>query len=86
MMVADNHTPPDWSFDTDPATVEQPIPHGEIEIAPLVQKDIEERAKVGCKKYGELLKSNNGRNALWDAYQEVLDLCMYLRQKIEEEK
>lgn len=68
------------------ATIEQPIPHGEIEIAPLVQKDIEERAKVGCKKYGELLKSNNGRNALWDAYQEALDLCMYLRQKIEEEK
>jgi len=84
---------PDWPLNVgfrhepiDPAIVEQPIPHGDIEIAPLVQKDIAERAKVGCKKYGEFLKANNGRNALWDAYQEALDLCMYLRQKIEEEK
>ncbi len=76
----------DAGLTTIPATKEQLIPHGDTEIAPLVQKDIAERAKVGCKKYGELLKSNNGRNALWDAYQEALDLCMYLRQKIEEEK
>ncbi len=97
-MVADNpHVKPpniynsidetvDAGLTTIPATKEQPISHGDIEIDPLVQKDIEARAKVGCKKYGELLKSNNGRNALWNAYQEALDLCMYLRQKIEEEK
>jgi len=30
---------PDWPFDTDPATIEQPIPHDDIEIALLVQKD-----------------------------------------------
>ena len=55
------------------------------DIAKLVQKDIETRAKIGKQKYGERLKPFNGRNALWDAYQEALDLCMYLRQKIEEE-
>jgi hypothetical protein len=35
-------------------------------------------------KYGKTLQTFNGRDALTDAYQESLDLCMYLRQMIEE--
>lgn len=35
-------------------------------------------------KYGTPLQANNGRNPLIDAYQEALDLCVYLRQEIEE--
>lgn len=55
-----------------------------MDIAMLVQRDIEERARVGEATYGLRLMPFNGRNALIDAYQEALDLCMYLRQGIEE--
>lgn len=50
----------------------------------LVRNDLELRAEEGLKKYGTYLQANNGRDALVDAYQEALDLCLYLRQKIEE--
>jgi hypothetical protein len=43
-------------------------------------KDIEERAEFGKVKYGTLLKPHNGRNALNDLYQEVLDAIVYARQ------
>ena len=41
---------------------------------------------MGIEKYGTVLQPNNGRNALVDAYQEALDLAVYLRQRIEEDK
>lgn len=67
------------------AILAQPRPRGSgPDIARLVQRDIEARAKVGQRKYGERLKSHNGRDALTDAYQEALDLCCYLRQEIAE--
>lgn len=50
----------------------------------LVIKDIQERDGNGLKKYGVRLQSFNGRNALIDSYQEVLDLIVYFRQSIEE--
>lgn len=50
----------------------------------LVLKDMEDRRKIGIEKYGKPLQPFNGRNALVDAYQEVLDLAVYLRQAIEE--
>lgn len=52
----------------------------------LVVKDMQDRNIQGTQKYGTPLQAFNGRNSLWDAYQEALDLCVYLRQKIEEEK
>jgi hypothetical protein len=55
-----------------------------VDIAKLVQLDIEQRACVGEATYGVRLQPFNGRDALIDAYQEALDLCMYLRQAIEE--
>ena len=64
----------------------QPIPHGTgPEIAPLVIADIEARVRLGEGKYGERLRSRNGRNALLDAYQEQLDGAMYLRQLLAEQ-
>ena len=39
---------------------------------------------MGEAEYGERLKPHNGRDALLDAYQEALDLAMYLRQAIAE--
>ena len=50
----------------------------------LVKDDIEKRAEIGLKKYGERLKPNNDRDALQDAYEEALDLAMYLKQAIVE--
>lgn len=41
---------------------------------------------MGEQKYGTRLQTFNGRNALIDAYQEALDLVMYLRQKFLEEE
>lgn len=52
----------------------------------LVLKDMEDRRRGGVEKYGTPLQPNNGRDALVDAYQEALDLCVYLRQAIEERK
>ena len=71
---------------TDPAKP-QPAPTGEgTVVLDLVVVDLMTRADAGVEKYGTLLRTNNGRDALVDAYQEALDLCMYLRQRIEEEK
>lgn len=44
------------------------------------------RADFGKDKYGTFLRTGNGRNALVDAYQEALDLCMYLKQLLMEQE
>lgn len=71
----------------DAATAKQPAPKGSGNpILGMVLADLTNRALEGKEKYGEPLLANNGRNPLWDAYQEALDLAMYLRQAIEEQK
>ncbi len=57
-----------------------------IDIWPLVLKDLKERVKLGKSRYGTVLQTNNGRDALLDAYEEAMDLAIYLRQVIEERK
>lgn len=52
----------------------------------LVIADMRERDQFGRAKYGTPLQPFNGRDPLVDAYQEVLDLAVYLRQAIEERK
>lgn len=59
---------------------------GHTYILPLVINDLRERDATGRKKYGTTLQSHNGRDALIDAYQECLDMAMYLRQAIEEQE
>ena len=63
----------------------RPVGTGRV-IFDLVKADLDSRAEVGKAKYGTLLRAGNGRNALMDAYQEVLDLAMYLRQALEEKR
>lgn len=48
----------------------------------LVIADMRERDRDGRRKYGTPLQANNGRDALVDAYQEALDLAVYLKQAI----
>lgn len=55
-------------------------------VSSLVASDIINRMKVGIDRYGEALKVRNGRNALVDAYQEALDLTVYLKQELIEAK
>lgn len=50
----------------------------------LVMIDIRERDKFGMRKYGQRLTSGDGRDSLVDAYQEALDLVVYLRKAIRE--
>lgn len=45
-----------------------------------VKIDLLARAKTGKLKYGVYLQPFNGRNAVMDAYQECLDMIMYLAQ------
>lgn len=59
---------------------------GNVDIWPLVIADIEDRVKMGQAKYGTVLQANNGRDSLMDAYQEAIDLVLYLRQAIEEKR
>jgi hypothetical protein len=53
-------------------------------IQDLVIEDIQRRKAQGLAKYGTLLQAFNGRDALVDLYQELLDACQYVRQLIEE--
>lgn len=66
--------------------VEQPVPvaNSSTPIWDLVIADMRERDSVGRQRYGTPLQANNGRDVLVDAYQEALDLVVYLRQAIEE--
>lgn len=50
----------------------------------LVIEDMHSRDSFGRKKYGTPLQPLNGRDSLKDAYEEVLDLAVYLRNLIEE--
>jgi len=62
----------------------EPIKNNLPAVWDLVKKDIEERDSIGEKKYGTRLQPFNGRDVLVDAYQEALDLVVYLRQAIYE--
>jgi len=65
---------------------DQPNPKGiGNPVQKMVIKDIEDRLNLGIERYGEALKVFNGRNALIDLYQELIDAAIYIRQVIEEE-
>jgi hypothetical protein len=65
------------------ASTPQPAPvEGKKNVWPFVVWDIGDRVREGKSRYGTYLQTHNGRDALWDAYQEALDLVMYLRQEI----
>jgi len=60
-----------------------PFP-GTKEILPELLRDIQMKAESGQVKYGTLLQTNNGRRALADLYQELIDACFYIKQELME--
>jgi hypothetical protein len=66
------------------ATQPRPRPTNGPAIVDLVIEDLRGRDRLGVRKYGTRLQANNGRDALQDAYEEVLDLAQYMKQCIEE--
>jgi hypothetical protein len=69
-------------IDSQPA----PIPNTQTPIVDLVMEDMKARKQLGIKRYGTALQPFNGRDALVDAYEEALDLAIYLRQALEEKR
>lgn len=66
---------------------DEPQPEGDSDdpaIQDLVIQDLQDRKELGKQKYGQALKPNNGRDALKDLYQELMDALVYLRQVIYE--
>jgi hypothetical protein len=68
------------SIERDPDR-DQPVPESNDRafIQDLLIADIEERKEFGIRKYGTALQSGNGRDMLQDAYEEAIDLVVYLR-------
>lgn len=48
----------------------------------FVVNAVKARVEMGVQKYGTPLQAGNGRDALMDAFQEAIDLVMYLGQVI----
>ncbi len=61
-----------------------PIHNDSPAIVDLVIEEFKQRKEIGLQRYGTFLQAGNGRDALRDALDEALDLCVYLRQAIAE--
>lgn len=59
-----------------------PIRNTRVAVWDLVMADMRERNDTGFRRYGTHLQPFNGRDPLVDAYQEALDLAVYLRQAV----
>lgn len=70
----------DRDGDTEPMPIGNDLPV----MHDLVTADLQDRLAIGIKRYGQPLQPFNGRNAAKDAYDEVLDLAVYLRQLLYE--
>lgn len=77
----------------------QPLPTGNgvdvaVEVAKdlralaldAIAEDVEARIRLGERKYGTRLKAHNGRDAMLDAYQEILDFLNYIKQGVIEDR
>lgn len=61
-----------------------PKPNDRPAVWDMVVQDMRYRDRFGFEKYGTRLQPLNGRDFLVDAYQEALDLVVYLRGAIYE--
>lgn len=68
----------DHETDSQEAPVVNTYPY----IQDLVIADMEARKQFGISKYGTALQPFNGRNMLQDAYEELLDLLVYIKGQL----
>lgn len=63
---------------------DQPMPakNDRPSVQSMVIADIEAREQVGISRYGTALQPFNGRDALRDLYEELLDGAMYVKQQM----
>jgi len=62
----------------------EPIPNDLPAVWDLVMRDMAARDRQGKERYGVRLQPHNGRDVLRDAYEESLDLAVYLRSALYE--
>ncbi len=60
----------------------KPIPNNNEPVVDVVMRDLQKRKELGIERYGVALQPRNGRDALLDAYEESLDMTIYLKQAI----
>lgn len=63
-----------------------PAPNSNPVLWELVIADMRERDRIGRNRYGTPLQPHNGRDALKDLMDELLDAVVYIRQFQEEMK
>ena len=69
----------------DPSTDQAlPIPNDRRPIVDTVRDDLLKRKEHGVAKYGQALQAFNGRDPVQDAFEESVDLMLYLKQLLEE--
>lgn len=71
--------PPTWGLVIDDLSQVEPL-----HVSVLVASDAIERDAVGRQRYGVPLTPGNGRDSLRDAYEESLDLAVYLKNALVE--
>lgn len=62
----------------------EPMPSDKPACWDMVLADMASRDAIGAEKYRTRLQPHNGRDFLRDAYEEALDLVVYLRGAIYE--
>jgi hypothetical protein len=45
-----------------------------------LKKDLDARNAKGFETYGKPMETHDGRDTLQDAYEEALDMCVYLKK------
>ena len=74
------------NFDSPKLHETQPMPiPGKEDVTEAVIADLIARNDIGVESYGTTLKTFNGRDALLDCYEELLDAIKYLKQRLMEE-
>lgn len=61
-----------------------PVPNEHPDIQSQVIADMEKRRKIGIERYGTALQPHNGRDSDLDAYEEAMNLTVYLKQRLVE--
>ncbi len=59
----------------------KPLPTPQ-EILPLVKADLDERIALGAAEYGSPLSTASVNDSLRYAYEQALDLALYLKQEL----